>query len=391
MPTTQFSDPFLRNIRATGTQSEWSDTLARGLRIRVTQKGTKTFSLVYRNAAGKQRRYTLGTYPAMTLAEARARARSTQIDVQAGADPAQRDSGDERAPELISALLEQHLSEWARRVRKGTLDDLRSCWNRVLLTELGTLQPKQVARRDVRRIVEHLANTGHPHASNFALGALRTFFGWCVERDIIDASPVAGIRPLVPNGERDRVLSDSELVRIWHAAGDVGYPFGPIVRLLILTGQRRDEIACLRRSELVGDRIELPAERTKSGRRHDVPLTRLALAILEGLPRFGDGDFLFSTTYGRTPVSGWTRAKERLDKASGVTDWRIHDLRRTVASGLARDGVPPQVISAVLNHSPKSIMGVTAIYNRHRYDAEKRAALDAWASRVGAVVTRKAA
>jgi integrase len=102
-------------------------------------------------------------------------------------------------------------------------------------------------------------------------------------------------------------------------------------------------------------------------------------------------NFLFSTTWGRSPVSGWTRAKERLDRLSGVTDWRIHDLRRTVASGLARDGVPPQVISAVLNHSPKSIMGVTAIYNRHRYDAEKRDALSRWAESVGRLVLDKAA
>lgn len=386
-----FTDPFLRNLKTAKAQEEYADALVRGLRVRVTLAGHKSFSVYYRNAQGKQRRLSLGVYPEMGLAAARGAARDVLQQVAGGADPAHKGTTNERAPERIETLVERHLLDLGRRVRKGTLDDLRSCWRRVLLPELGGMEPKEVRRRDVRQIVERLAAGPHPHASNFALGALRQFFGWCVTHDLIDASPVAGVEALVPNGERDRVLSDDELARLWRAAGELGYPFGPIVRLLILTGQRRDELGRLRRCELVADRIELSAERTKSGRRHDVPLSRLALAVLDGLPRFQEGDFLFSTTYGRTPVSGWTRAKERLDRLSGVTDWRIHDIRRTVASGLARDGVPPQVISAVLNHSPKAIMGVTAIYNRFRYDAEKRSALDAWASRVGALATERAA
>jgi hypothetical protein len=291
MAAVTFTDPFLRNLKTDKAQAEVADALVRGLRVRVTAAGRKSFSVYYRNAAGKQRRLSLGVYPAMSLAEARAAARSTLAEVAGGADPAHKGDVDERAPERIETLVERHMLDLGRRVRKGTLDDLRSCWRRVLLPELGNREPKQVTRRDVRRIVEGLAAGPHPHASNFALGALRQFFGWCVERDLIDASPVVGVRPMVPNGERDRVLSDSELVRIWDAAGALGYPFGPIIRLLILTGQRRDEIACLRRQELAaGDRIELSAERTKSGRRHDVPLSRLALAVLEGLPTFTEGD-----------------------------------------------------------------------------------------------------
>jgi hypothetical protein len=277
MATATLTDPFLRTLKTDKAQSEWADALVRGLRLRVTSKGTKTFSVYYRNAVGKQRRMTLGVYPSLGLAAARAAARDMLQQVAAGADPCE--PTNDTLGASLQVLVDQHLAEWARRVKPETLRSTRSCWDRHLLPELGGMEPKQVTRRDVRRIVEALAAGPKPHASNFALGALSVFFRWCVDRDLIEISPCTGVRPMVPEVERDRVLSDAELRRIWVSAGEMGYPFGPVIRLLILTGQRRDEIGEMKRQELAhGDRIELSAERTKSGRRHDVPLTRLALA-----------------------------------------------------------------------------------------------------------------
>ncbi|MGF9760556.1 site-specific integrase [Microvirga sp. 0TCS3.31] len=190
------------------------------------------------------------------------------------------------------------------------------------------------------------------------------------------------------------MLSDTELRLAWLAAARIGWPFGTMVQLLILTGQRREEVAAMRWSELSnnGRLWTLPAARTKNDQPHYVPLSQLAQGILSGIPRLKDSDLIFTTT-GERPISGYSNAKERLDRVIAemaqeataqasdaiiVQPWRLHDLRRTVASGMARMGIAPHVIEAILNHRGGIISGVAAIYNRHDYLEEKRDALERW-------------
>jgi integrase len=187
-------------------------------------------------------------------------------------------------------------------------------------------------------------------------------------------------------GGRERVLSDEELVKIWNAAPDNDY--GRIVKLLMLTAQRRDEMSSLRWSEYLTDDklITLPPERTKNSRLHDVPLSVQAVAVLDGVSETDDRDLMFGT--GEGGYSGFSRSKGAMDEASGVTDWTLHDLRRTAATRMADLGVQPHVIEAVLNHVSGHKAGVAGIYNRSTYAAEKRAALDLWGAHVQTLLAK---
>ena len=195
--------------------------------------------------------------------------------------------------------------------------------------------------------------------------------------------------------KRDRVLTDAELVLVWRAAEKIGWPFGSIFRLLILTGARREEIGALRWSEILGDEIELDGVRTKNGEPHTSPLSTIAVELIETLPRIAKSEYVFTTT-GASPVSGWSKAKGLLDEEAAkingnraLPGWRLHDLRRTVATAMQRLGVNLQVVEAVLGHVSGSRTGVVGVYQRHTYNAEKKAALEAWAQHVAAIVSDK--
>jgi integrase len=257
---------------------------------------------------------------------------------------------------------------------------------------------QEITRRDVIELLDRIVDDGKPVQANRTLAVIRKLFNWAVDRSILDASPVIRIKAPAQEESRDRVLSDYELYLVWKAADRLGFPFGPFVQILILTGQRRDEVAKARCSEFnkSGDLWTIPRERTKNHEEHDVPLSDAARGIIEELPRIkGAAGFMF-TTSGVTSISGYSKAKARLDAimlhiareeatACGedldkmqIKPWRLHDLRRTVASGLARLGQPVHVIEAVLNHRSGEISGIAAIYNRHSYLSEKRRALQSW-------------
>jgi integrase len=196
---------------------------------------------------------------------------------------------------------------------------------------------------------------------------------------------VASIKAPARESSRDRVLSEEEIGRIWSACEGMGWPFGPLIQLLLVTGQREDEVAGMRWSDidLKSCVWTLPREMSKSDRLNQVPLPLLALQILEALPR--TGELVFSTT-GTTPVSGFSKAKKRCDRLSGVESWRFHDLRRTVASGMAKLKVEPWVVEKVLNHQTGQLSGVAGVYNRWGYLDEKREALERWATHLKRVM-----
>ena len=216
---------------------------------------------------------------------------------------------------------------------------------------------------------------------------LHRMFGWALERDIIAANPIAAVKRPGKETSRDRVLTDDELMAVWNACSDGTYE--AVVRMLVLTGARLNEVARLRWDEIVDSEIQLSGVRTKNGKPHIIPLSRPALALLEELPR--GSEFCFARPGEHYPTTGWSAAKARIDaKLRGVAPWRLHDLRRTVATGLQRLGMPVQVTESVLGHAGGSRSGVVGIYQRHDYANEKRAALEAWGAHVTALIEGRA-
>jgi integrase len=230
----------------------------------------------------------------------------------------------------------------------------------------------------------------------------RACYGWAEKRGRVPANPFEGLPIAASATERDRVLSDSELHEAWHAAGALPYPFGPFYQLAILTMQRREEVAGMRWPELNADLTlwTVPAERMKNGRPHDVHLPESAREILRSLPRQAGSDFVFTTT-GKTPISGYSKAKAQLDAAiakaraeaareagkapAPLVPWRLHDMRRTGVSRLAAMGFDSIVADKLLAHKPAKLKGVASVYQRHDFAAERRSALEAWAAHVTGV------
>jgi integrase len=228
--------------------------------------------------------------------------------------------------------------------------------------------------------------TETPVIANRVHSILHTLFDWAVETDLITSSPAAGIKR--PNKEtpRDRVLTDAELRAVWLGAEKEDFPYGAIIQLLILTGQRRGEVAGMARSELDHNSgiWALPRERVKNGRRHEVPLSHQAREIVQKAPQISD-KYVFSLN-GKGPVGGFSERKARLDQLAKIAPWTVHDLRRTVASGLAKLGTDLAVIEKVLNHVSGSFAGIVGVYQRHEFAAEKREALQRWADHVERLV-----
>jgi integrase len=225
------------------------------------------------------------------------------------------------------------------------------------------------------------------------LTRLRTFFGWAVANNFAFSDPTAGIRRPAKEAQRDRVLMDKEISAFWTATDGLGYPFAPLFRLLLLTAQRQSEVGGIRWAEFDNPESPtvwtIPGSRAKNGKPHIVQLNALAAEVIEAVPRIEGQDLLFSAT-GKTPASGFSSAKERLDsrmlaalreiagEAADLPPWTLHDLRRTATTGMARLGIAPHVADKVLNHTAGTIRGVAAVYNRFQYSAERKAALEAW-------------
>ncbi|HVC52526.1 MAG TPA: tyrosine-type recombinase/integrase, partial [Stellaceae bacterium] len=301
----------------------------------------------------------------------------------------------------FAAVAERFLS--ARDAAKGWAPkyaaEFRRIINHDVLPAWGERPIRSITKPDVNKLLDAKAKGrerarkgtegGAATQANRTLTRLRTLFAWAVANDLIDSDPTAGVSPRVQERTRDRVLTDSEIVSLWAAAEQAGWPYGPIFRLLLLTAQRESEVAGMRWAELDLDKRlwTLPRERTKSDRGHVVHLSDAAAEIIAALPRLGD--LVFPTRTGRQ-IAGFGKAKERLDatmtaqlrKATArhdaeVEPWVIHDLRRTATTIMARLNVAPHVADRVLNHSAGTIHGVAATYNRFQYLNERKAALEA--------------
>jgi integrase len=354
-----------------------------GFCIVVTAAGHRGFALRYRLKGRPQRQIAIGAFPTWTATAARHRAKELQRLVDQGIDPLAEATKANTVATVVADFIARDQEPRNRHWREV---------ERILRRELAPWldRPIQsITRRDVIERLDAIADRA-PVRANRVLAWTRRLFGWALERDIIDASPVAGIRAPTREVARDRELKPTELAAVWRAAEALETPFRQIVQLLAVTAARKGEVVNMRWEHVDLDAAlwAMPKEMNKAGRRHEVPLSDLAIEIIETLPR-GDGLVFPARKAGSAnPVSGFSKIKARLDQLSGVENWRIHDLRRTAASGMARLGHPPHVVAAILNHSPGSTQGITAVYNRHRYADEKRAALDAWAREIERIIGR---
>jgi integrase len=358
-----------------------------GFGVKVTPKGRKVFIVLYRTAgAGSRlRKYTIGPYGRVTLHQAHIAAQKVFAARLEGRDPA----GDKRqarhriVTDSIEALVETFIRDHVSNKRSAR--EISRILHREVIPSLGSRSIHELKKRDIVDLVTTVSSRGAPKAANKLLKVVKTFLRWCVGRAIIETSPAEGVPAPSRDVARDRVLSDEVLARVILGAREMGGAFGAIVELLTLTGQRRQEVARLTNEELdLANRVwTIPGRRTKNGKPHFVHLSNHALSVLMRMPRLGQ--FIFSNS-GTKPFQAFSAAKRQLDALSGVTGWRLHDLRRTCVSGMARLGIPPHVADKILNHQAGTISGVAAVYQRHEFLAERKNALELWGNHVASVV-----
>ncbi|RHW17661.1 DUF4102 domain-containing protein [Sphingomonas gilva] len=404
----------------TRTRIEHRDTGCPGLRLRVSQHGAKTWSVVYRvrgtgadgSSKGDPRRASLGAYPHIKLDKARALAREAMDAADEGRDWAgERKAAAETAkaleatggrdPNCVEVLAGQFVERHAKRKVKEWRNVERWLQN-VVVPEWRERPIQSIRRADVQALLDKVVRERTPAAALEVRKHLSAMFNWVVDRDEhgLTASPMFGLKRPERYVPRDNKLTRAELRRVWDAAGDLGYPFREMFRLLILTGQRRSEVAELQVGWLFerqdcGRGVRVPAAAYKTGKTHEYPLSAPAAAIVKGLPRHKAGPYLLSGMHsksppGKAPVSGFSKAKDRLDRAiakraekareEGVElppmpTFTVHDIRRSVATGMAEIGVSVEHIERVLGHE---LGGVAGTYNVHDYFAEKLAALELW-------------
>jgi integrase len=430
MPTIRMTDAAVqRLLAAPGQRIEYFDAATGGLCLRVAgpvertlksgkkvlKEGRRSWCLYYRHG-GKLARLTLGQYPALKLSDARAEANKATRLREIGEDPraAKREAkaAAARKPHTLGSVVDEFIKrglEGRQRAPRYVEEVRRNFDNHVLPRWGADRAIQKIIRRDVIELLDaikddgstvrrdgkrkHLA--GGPIAANRTLAAIRALFNFAIRRGIMETSPVMLMERPGAETKRDRVLNADEIRTLWSVAEAMGPPFGVFFRLCLLLGQRRSEVAGMRWGDL--DLTEgtwtLAADATKAGRTHVVPLPPLAVELLNGMPRLSanaggrlkPSPYVF-TTEGHRPISGFSPAKARLEKAVALAaqdagrdppaPWTIHDLRRTCGTELGRLGVSRFIIGKVLNHSDH---GVTAVYDRYEYLPEKRHALGKWA------------
>jgi integrase len=364
------------------------DTGCPGFGVKVTPKGRKVFLVLYRTggAGSKLRKYTIGPYGRVTLHQARVAAQRVFSAKLEGRDPARekREARIREVTDRVGDVLETYIAQHVSGNRSAA--EISRLLRREVGEAWGHKSVRDIHKRDIVELVSSIEQRGAPAAANKTLKSIKTFLHWCVGRAVFDKSPADGIPLPAREFGRDRVLSDMELAQVIRAARAMKGPYGGIVEILALTGQRREEVARSTWDEfdLAQRTWTLPRARTKNGKSHIVHLSDQAIAVLKRLQK--DGFYVF-TIHKIKPFRRFSAAKRRLDALSGISGWRLHDLRRTCVSGMARLGVAPHVADKVLNHQSGTISGVAAVYQRHDFLTERKEALDRWGAHVQGILT----
>jgi integrase len=365
-----------------------SDPNFPGLKLRISDQARVWYVVAWSSQHGRVMRVKLGAFPALSLADARHDARDVVAAITHGLDPNQEKrraqaeaetakAAEERADaSVFSAVAEQFLERadvgdrWRVEQRRLLARHIPLDWrSRSIAT---------ITRREVRELVESIAKRT-PVLANRLLATLQKLYSWAVERELVDAHPLTHLKPSVEKS-RERVLSDAELLAVWQACDS--YPWGALLRFSLATAARRGECAGAKWTDINFAERLWTIPKSKSGHAHEIPLSPLAVEILKGCKR---GEYVFASKAG-TMLTDFSDAITAIKKRVPVTNWRVHDLRRSAATGMARLGVPKETIKRVLGHSERD---VTEIYVRHGWLKEKAAALDLWSRHLRRVIGRK--
>jgi integrase len=394
----KLTDIAIKNMKASATRREIPDGGCDGLYLIVQPTGRHAWAVRYR-FKGKSRKLTLDGISG--LAEARKAATAALAEIKLDNDPATlkfdakaaaEKAAAERAVDTVDHHAAQFIERYAKRqTRLNSWRMTQRIFDRFILPAWRGRVIHDIRRRDVIDLVEGVAEKT-PVLANRVHAALSKFFNWLASRDVIVASPVAGVARPSKETARDRILEDDEIRALWKACQGVGGHGPACIRLMLLTGQRKGEVSGMSWSEIDGDLWVLPPERTKNGQKHSVPLSRQVMTIIESVPQIvGSGDRVF-TGAGNHRLGGFSHLKNQIDAQMKVKEpWVFHDLRRTVASGMAKIGIKLPVIERCLNHKGESFAGIVGVYQRHDFAAEKRDALQRWADHVDQIVSGRPA
>ena len=394
-PMRPLTDIAIQNLKPKAERYEVSDPGARGLRVAVQPSGYKSFIVRYRDAGGKNRKLTL---PPVSLAGARKLAGDAMLELAQGRDPG---AAKQEAKRTASARGDDTIERWARtfierhakkKTRPNSWRQTVHVFEDIVLPAWKRRTVHDIKRKDVRELLEELAET-KPIMANRTRGVLSKFYNWMCERDDDLVSPVMGVKAPAAENVGERVLNDDELRRLWAACEAIGGREGACVKLLLLTGQRRSEISHLRWREVGDDVLELLAPRMKGKRAHTLPLSSQAAAIIADMPKLvpqtpRPDDYV----WGDTPVGHFHRVKDELDAHMGDTPkWTVRDIRRSVASGMARIGVPVPVVEKILAHRKGTFAGVVGVYQKYSFLDEMAVAAQRWSDHIEQLVIGKAA
>jgi integrase len=426
----------VRKLRAGKDRREIPDGGCPGLRLVIQPSGSKSWCVRFRRPSGQPAKLTLGTCDDsgreghgepvigghLTLVAARRLAAETRRQLALGRDPAAaylaqkqraRVAAIGNSANTFAAAAKDFIERYSRKRVRRWKEQARLLG---LYPKDLTLIPKGLAERwhdrpvseisdyDIHAIVDEVRRQGVPgleqrsdgeseNRARHVFAVLSVFFDWLRQHRRVNPNPCANVHRPAAAKARDRVLTNGELIKFWAATNTVGEPFGPVLKLLLLIGARLNEVAGMRHDELSEDGTQwmIPGNRTKNHRPHVVPLPPLARDILASVRRIENSDLVFTTT-GKTPISGWSTVKIRLDALMGdLPHWIVHDLRRSTATHMAEIGIPPHIVEACLNHISGAKASVAGVYNRAQYSAEKKAAFERWATHVEGLVLDKPA
>ena len=395
--TAKLTDIRVQSLKPKKARYEVWDPAAPGFGVRVTPKGIKSFVYLYRFDK-LPRRMTIGRYPQLSLSKARLKyAEAKAILEDKGTDPGKTvvegRAASRIAPTVIQ-LVDEYIEKWAMPRKRSWKEDKRLLAYDVIPI-LGRKKAAAVTRRDIRLLLDRIIERGAPITANRVLAVVRKMFRFAVSRDIVPNNPCEAIEAPAKETSRERVLSKQDIHTFWNNLGSDGLkmtePVRMSLRLILVTGQRKGEVVSARWEEmdLATGWWTIPGEKAKNGLPHRVPLSPLALELLKSIRKLSaDSEFLFPSDRGNKAIrhDAVSKAVRRDEATLEVDHFTPHDLRRTAASQMASAGTPRLVISKILNHVDK---GVTATYDRHSYDKEKRKALNAWARQLESITSGK--
>ena len=385
MPVIELTAKTLRELRPIdGKRSEYFDANLPGFSVRVSPSGKKTFCVLYRSGR-RLRRYTIGRTPPLTLAQARKAARTALAEATMGGDPASGKTKDRRAPSF-SEMAAEYLERHAKPNKRSWREDARRI-HKTLLPAFGPSAASSITRADIRTLLDAIVLRPAPSEANQTHALLRTMYNWAIARDLVEDNPCRSLPRPAKLKRRHHVLTEDDIRRFWTALEEESAVMRAVMKIRLLTAQRGGELLTMRweNVELETCWWTIPAERSKNGLPHRVPLTKPVIRILREL-RAVDSPWVFPSPKTDGPLSSTQKAVERIRRRAGI-DFRGHDLRRTAASFMTSMGTPRLVVAKILNHVETDI---TAVYDRHSYDREKREALDAWAERLERIVSQGA-